>query len=146
MIQRIQTLFLLVATIFAILLLFVPVARLSEASTTLPLFVTGIQDLGVWYLTLLFVPCIAIPFFQIFLFKNRKRQLTIGKIGLFYWFLWTTIFLFICYFIVIDKTKSFDIIPAFGAILPVVSIGFFIMANKAIKKDEDLVRSIDRIR
>jgi hypothetical protein len=30
--------------------------------------------------------------------------------------------------------------------LPIVSIVFLVLANKAIKKDEDLVKSVDRLR
>ena len=33
-----------------------------------------------------------------------------------------------------------------GIFLPVVSIVFLALANKAIKKDEDLVKSVDRLR
>jgi hypothetical protein len=33
-----------------------------------------------------------------------------------------------------------------GMILPIVSIVFLGLANKAIKKDEDLVKSVDRLR
>lgn len=33
-----------------------------------------------------------------------------------------------------------------GMFLPIVSIVFLALANKAIKKDEDLVKSVDRLR
>jgi hypothetical protein len=33
-----------------------------------------------------------------------------------------------------------------GVLLPIISIVFLVMANKAIKKDEDLVKSVDRLR
>ena len=33
-----------------------------------------------------------------------------------------------------------------GMFLPIFSIVFLALANKAIKKDEDLVKSVDRIR
>lgn len=33
-----------------------------------------------------------------------------------------------------------------GMFLPIVSIVFLVLANKAIKKDEDLVKSVDRLR
>ena len=33
-----------------------------------------------------------------------------------------------------------------GMFLPLVSIVFLVLANKAIKKDEDLVKSVDRLR
>ncbi|OSS38566.1 hypothetical protein C723_2549 [Christiangramia flava JLT2011] len=33
-----------------------------------------------------------------------------------------------------------------GMFLPIVSIVFLVLANKAIKRDEDLVKSVDRLR
>jgi hypothetical protein len=33
-----------------------------------------------------------------------------------------------------------------GMLLPIISIVFIALANKAIKKDEDLVKSVDRLR
>jgi ABC-type polysaccharide transport system permease subunit len=33
-----------------------------------------------------------------------------------------------------------------GVLLPIISIVLLAMANKAIKKDEDLVKSVDRLR
>ncbi|TDP61963.1 DUF4293 family protein [Flavobacterium dankookense] len=33
-----------------------------------------------------------------------------------------------------------------GIFLPIISIVFLVLANKAIKKDEDLVKSVDRLR
>jgi hypothetical protein len=33
-----------------------------------------------------------------------------------------------------------------GMFLPIVAIVFLVLANKAIKKDEDLVKSVDRLR
>ncbi len=41
-----------------------------------------------------------------------------------------------------DITVSYQI----GSYLPVIAIAFIILANRAIKKDEKLVRSLDRIR
>jgi len=33
-----------------------------------------------------------------------------------------------------------------GILLPILSIVLLVLANKAIKKDEDLVKSVDRLR
>ncbi|MEM8927237.1 MAG: DUF4293 family protein, partial [Bacteroidota bacterium] len=33
-----------------------------------------------------------------------------------------------------------------GMLIPVFSIVFLVLANRAIKKDEDLVKSVDRLR
>lgn len=41
---------------------------------------------------------------------------------------------------------SADIAPRAAAIFPVAIVALEILANRAIRKDEELVRSIDRIR
>ncbi len=33
-----------------------------------------------------------------------------------------------------------------GVLFPIISIVFLVLANKAIKRDEDLVKSVDRLR
>ena len=73
------------------------------------------------------------------MFKNRVKQIKIGKLAIAYWVIWAVIFVILS--LSIDNLK-----PSFGAIIPLLSILFIYLANKAIRKDEDLVRSIDRIR
>ncbi len=146
MIQRIQTLYLLFSIVVGTLLFFIPVAVFSSASTVHPIFVTGIKSAALWYLLLVYLPCLVFPFYQIFLFKNRRKQLTMGKISVAIWVLWATFFVFVCYFMLSGIVGDGEFSPAFGAILPVIAILFIVLANKAIKKDEELVRSIDRIR
>lgn len=138
MIQRIQTLFLLAAVICGVILFFIPVASAIDTSG-LDLFVTGIKGSAKWYLHLIFYPCLILPFVQIFMFKNRVKQIKIGKLAIAYWVIWAVIFVILS--LSIDNLK-----PSFGAIIPLLSILFIYLANKAIRKDEDLVRSIDRIR
>ncbi|HPW66869.1 MAG TPA: DUF4293 domain-containing protein [Salinivirgaceae bacterium] len=137
MIQRIQTLFLLAAVICGVILFFIPVASAIDANGLI--FVTGIEGSTKWYLHLIFYPCIILPFAQIFMFKNRVKQIKIGKLAIAYWIIWAVIFVILS--LSIDNLK-----PSFGTIIPLLSILFIYLANKAIKKDEDLVRSIDRIR
>ena len=86
-----------------------------------------------------FLSCLILPFVQIFMFKNRVKQIKIGKLAIAYWVIWAVIFVILS--LSIDNLK-----PSFGAIIPLLSILFIYLANKAIRKDEDLVRSIDRIR
>ncbi|HOG20567.1 MAG TPA: DUF4293 domain-containing protein [Salinivirgaceae bacterium] len=137
MIQRIQTLFLLAAVICGVILFFIPVASTIDANGLI--FVTGIEGSTKWYLHLIFYPCLILPFVQIFMYKNRVKQIKIGKLAIAYWLIWAVIFVILS--LSINNFK-----PSFGTIIPFISILFIYLANKAIKKDEDLVRSIDRIR
>ena len=86
MIQRVQTLYLLLATIFTGLLLFVPLASSDISNmhadlTAWGIYVTDMTNNGLitqvlshsWFGILLTVTTL-LPFATIFLYKNRKRQ------------------------------------------------------------------------
>jgi dipeptide/tripeptide permease len=84
-----------------------------------------------------------LPLVTIFMFRARKRQLTLCFVSI----------LAVCSFITIalQRTKNLNAVPAsesywIGTVLPVVSIVFLIMAMIGIRKDEKLVRSVDRLR
>ena len=87
MIQRVQTLYLLLATIFTGLLLFVPLASSDISNmhadlTAWGIYVTDMTNNGLitqvlshsWFGILLTVTTL-LPFATIFLYKNRKRQM-----------------------------------------------------------------------
>jgi ABC-type polysaccharide transport system permease subunit len=56
--------------------------------------------------------------------------------------------IFFFYIPMIEKKISIvpDYSKAFGIYLPLVALVFLIMANRAIKRDDKLVRSADRLR
>ena len=87
MIQRVQTLYLLLATIFTGLLLFVPLASSDISNmhadlTAWGIYVTDMTNNGLitqvlshsWFGILLTVTTL-LPFATIFLYKKRKRQM-----------------------------------------------------------------------
>ena len=54
-------------------------------------------------------------------------------------------------FCILENYNIFSIIPIVGdsnftKLVPVVAIIFLVLANKSIKKDDDLVKSADRLR
>lgn len=76
-------------------------------------------------------------------FKNRKQQFVLNRFNL-------LLNLFLLGFFVV---RSLSISggtsvseKGIGMLIPVFSIVFLVLANKAIKKDEDLVKSVDRLR
>ena len=84
---------------------------------------------------------IVIPFWNIFQFRNRKRQFVLNRVLL----LITFGILFnqcIGYFNA-DKNETHQLLVCVVAILTII---FISLANKAIKRDEDLIRSADRLR
>ena len=131
MIQRIQTIYLLIISLISILsYLIFPKLNYTFSGLSFTNY------LVVPYLCLSFF----VSFFNIFLFKNRGLQLNINKIHL----LIHLLVLFIFSFIIYQKKINYSDIQ--WIITPISSIFFLFLANKGIKSDEDLIRSVDRLR
>ncbi|HEC43163.1 hypothetical protein LCGC14_2605940 [marine sediment metagenome] len=152
MIQRIQTLFLLGAAVFLVLMLFMPIAEiLTEDGITYTALSKGLQKadrdvvVETWPVFILVLVSAALLFLNVFLYKNRKLQirfcvygiiLGFGMIGLMYYF-WVVIFR------QLDVNSYWLRMPV---IFPVVAIILTYLAFRGIRKDEILVRSMDKIR
>jgi drug/metabolite transporter (DMT)-like permease len=120
MIQRIQTVyFLLVVGLMMVLLFVLPVSVLKPTESG------GIAILA---------------FIAIFLFKKRKTQIWFGYIILFILLLDYVLF-FVCSF---DSSAFASGILTF--LIPLVAGIFDFLAIKGIRRDEKLVRSLDRLR
>ena len=84
---------------------------------------------------------------SIFLYKKRVLQAKITRIAIL-----TNIILIALVFFVYAKIietnliASPDYLDEAGIYFPLISLVFLILANRAIMKDEKLVRSVDRLR
>ena len=144
MIQRIQTVYLLLSLACAILLYFVPVWQSAAA-----LIDEGMNVIGAGtHLLLLPVPVLMVisHLLSIFTYKNRKRQkhFCTGNILLYIIFLLGALLL-----IQLEHQffQHFDLLEfRLGALLPVAGIVFNTLAVRGIRKDEALLRSMDRLR
>jgi hypothetical protein len=155
MLQRIQSIWLLLASLVIFSLFLFPLVRnvyVSGVPSTIK--VTGIyQDLnGVQAHTQSFIALIAatvivaiLPLILIFLYRNRKQQIVLCYgyivviIGYSFWVSQT----------VKSFTEGANLATnnfGIGALLSSVSIVLVIMAAKAIQRDEKLVKSADRLR
>jgi hypothetical protein len=155
MIQRIQTLYLLLAVALMSLTLFLPLATIVDGANEIVIkafAVNGLADVAnalPIYLGLLLVISTALLLTIIFLFKKRMLQirlcvsaivLLVGSaafIGLY------------CYRVcdLISASNSEHIFTVgFAALMPVVAIIPVVLAIRGIARDEALVRSLDRIR
>lgn len=158
MIQRIQTIFLMLAFIASVLLFTrLPIALfpLQEAGVTVPLnLISSYQNpetsqdtftnINVIPLIILAAVVALLSIISVFLYKNRPLQLRITMFG----FLANVILIIIMFFTA-DEMQTLLKTQAkyqFGAILPLISLVFIILASKAIRKDEKLVKSADRLR
>lgn len=154
MIQRIQTIYLLIAEILIGTLFFVPLAEITGKEGILyrfqiqGIFMEGLPGSGVnlssWPLIILLVLSIILILVTTFMFRNRILQMRLAKIAVF-----TLVALSVLiYYYVISVTKILAghySMSIFSVILVIAPILVY-LAIRAIKKDELLVRSIDRIR
>ena len=161
MIQRIQTVYLLLVAALGITLCFVPVLQLvtPEEATELQIYnlsAKGLETItdnqspitvtlqGLWGLTLTtaLIPLLALV--DIFLYKKRLLQarlniftvlLCLGYYGVLAIYIWLA---------KMSLGTDWHILP--WASIPLVCMILTLMATRAILKDEALVRAADRIR
>lgn len=151
MIQRKQSLFLLFAGVLIFLMYKIPVATFAVGDAIYQLFAchilnpeTGASVISVVPMAVLPVLSAVLSLIAVFKFKNRKLQMQIGKINLLV--LFTLIVVEGIYFLRLQTILETTGKPGFSAIIPLLAIVLVFMANKAIKKDDDLIKSADRIR
>ena len=153
MIQRSQSIYLLIAVILIILMFFFPLAELLTADGQLYCFDFD----GIWSLdtenkivlntipvAILISIISLISLISIFLFRKRLVQIRLSIFNM-------VLMLGLCgmiYFYVYYASKEL-VAKAYYSItcvFPVISIILTYLAIRAIKKDEGLIRSLDRIR
>jgi len=158
MIQRIQTVYLSLAVIAMGLLFAFPLAQFFSETGAYIFSVTGLKNM-VPDGTIAFNPLIFLPLsigatvtgllalFTIFQYKNRAFQIKLTSIGV---LLCIALIMAIFFLYIHIIEKKIGIVPdyrkAYGIYLPLVALVFMVMANRAIKRDDKLVRSADRLR
>ncbi len=136
MLQRIQTVYLLLAAANALGLIFVFHLWITNEGVTV-----FAKDQMAFFVA--FIVSGVLSLFTIFLFKNRKLQFVLGRLNI------ILNFFLLGFFVYLSLNLSGETVVSekgIGMFLPIISIVFLALANKAIKKDEDLVKSVDRLR
>ena len=152
MIQRIQTIYLMLAAIMLGLTFVFPFATYTldqtdvlfnaygvsknvlEVSTFFPYYITIALSMG-------------LALFSILQYKKRKVQITVGR--LIYLLLVITIaFIFIDFYSLKGQFEidSSAVSCGVSMFLPVAALPIIFMANRNIRKDEALIKSLDRLR
>jgi len=91
----------------------------------------------------MFIGSAVLSFITIFMYTNRKSQFVMGRLNI----LLNLILLgFFVYQSLNVSGEALVSEKGIGMLLPILSIVLLVLANKAIKKDEDLVKSVDRLR
>lgn len=136
MIQRIQTVYLIIAAVIAGGLPFV--FSLWTNSEGAEVFAKDeITYLG------LFAGSAVMSIIAIFMFKNRQSQFVLDRLNIILNFILLGLFVYLSLNLSGETVVSEK---GIGMFLPIISIVLLVLANKAIKKDEDLVKSVDRLR
>jgi len=135
-IQRIQTVYLLISVIISAGLIFV--FHLWTTDMDAPVFAKD----NLIYL-LMFLGSAFLSLISIFRYKNRQSQFVLGRLNIILNFILLGLFV---YQLLKPPGESHISEKGVGIFMPIFSIVFLVLANKAIKKDEDLVKSVDRLR
>lgn len=169
MIQRVQSIYLILSAISCGLMTLVPFAAITTKGKVLfegvvaegdlyTLDVFGVHYLlnehqvelmGLWYIAAMVACACTISIIAIFLFKNRSLQITICKLNLLVYLgviLAISLSADTALSYVIDLGMEGEVEYQLGAAFPIVSAILVFLATRAIKKDDELVRSADRIR
>lgn len=136
MIQRIQTLYLFI--VFLTSGIFPFIANLWETEAQEVVYASS--D---YAYSLLFGGSALLAIISIFLFKKRQNQFVLNRLNTILNLILLGLFVFRSLNLSGETIVS---VKGIGMILPIISIVFLAAANKAIKKDENLVKSADRIR
>ena len=133
MIQRIQSLILLLSALCSLIIIFYfPVLHVRIYNSDNYIFLTDTFS----YPRLFIFLSVGLNIFSIFQFKNRNRQIIINQIS--------KLFISIAFIIIIFQRGELNF--AIGLLLFIIPYSLIILANYLIKKDEKLVKSADRIR
>jgi len=144
MIQRIQTIYLLVATALGILLCFMAPAEFLISTQA-----AGTQSLFSYTEWPLLVISSAIPLLSlvnIFLYKHRILQARINTVNVFLCLGYYAILAFYLWLLHYNFAENFHYTLTLWASIPLIDLVLLMMATRRILKDEALVRAADRIR
>ena len=137
MIQRIQTIYLFLAfVVTGILPFFIPLWTMANGS----LYYFMQNQVYVVVLGL----STTLSLLSIVSYKKRQNQFVIGRLNMILNLILLGLFVYRSLNVSGETLAVSE--KGIGMFLPIVAIVLLALANKAIKKDEDLVKSVDRLR
>ena len=162
MIQRRQTIYMLLTAVLSALLFFMPLVSFNANDNIMKFTIFGIQNPienvslstdYTWPLVVLTILMTLAPLVTIFLYKKRELQVRLCRLNM----LTNIIFVglvFIYYesdilsviFAVENDIYVLDVAYFIGMAFPLVNLVLEILAIRGIKKDIELLKSIDRLR
>ena len=137
MIQRIQTVYLLIALVILGALPYVfPLFTMSDGKE--------FYFMKDSFYTVLFGLSTTLTLISIMYFKKRQHQFVINRLTIILNLILLGLFVYRSLNLSGETIQVSE--KGIGMFLPIVAIVFLALANRAIKKDEDLVKSADRLR
>ena len=137
MIQRIQTVYLLIALVILGALPFVfPLFTMSDGKE--------FHFMNDSFYTVLFGLSTTLTLISIMYFKKRQHQFVLNRLTIILNLILLGLFVYRSLNLSGETVQVS--VKGIGMFLPIVAIVFLALANRAIKKDEDLVKSADRLR
>jgi hypothetical protein len=155
MIQRIQSLFLLLISLLSFLFLgssylnfvdnngsiisitFIAVIKSSSVQSVEPIA-------KAWPVAIILILIVLISIITIFLYKNRKSQLLLSKLLIGVISVLILVSAYYSYIVIIKYSSA--LVPGAKMFLPLLMLILSILAFRGIKKDDQLVKSNDRLR
>lgn len=152
MIQRVQTLYLLLAGLLPAITFIFPVALLVKGDAWLSMTSFAYDMANVdelvgrhpWWLAIIELLTIVLTFIALFSYKNRKKQIKWIHFALASNMVWCMVL--IAYAFSIAGRTGLDLSFSLCSISNPIAMVALLMAQRAIKKDELLVKAADRIR
>jgi hypothetical protein len=137
MIQRIQTIYLLLAfVVTGVLPFFIPLWTMANGKDYF-----FMQNQA--YVVILGLST-TLSLLSIVSYKKRQNQFVIGRLNIILNLILLGLFVYRSLNVSGETLAVSE--KGIGMFLPIVAIVLLVLANKAIKKDEDLVKSVDRLR
>jgi len=137
MLQRIQTLYLLLAfVVTGVLPFLIPLWKMADGKdyyfmqNQVYVVVLGLST--------------TLSLLSIVSYKKRQNQFVIGRLNIILNLILLGLFVYRSLNVSGETLMVSE--KGIGMFLPIVAIVLLVLANKAIKKDEDLVKSVDRLR
>ena len=137
MVQRIQTLYLIIALVInGARPFYFPLWTLSNN--------TEYYFMANELYTILFGLCTTLSLISILFYKKRQHQFVLNRLTIILNLILLGLFVYRSLSLSGETPAVSE--KGIGMFLPIVAIVLLVLANKAIKKDEDLVKSVDRLR
>lgn len=156
MIQRKQTLYLLLSGILMLLTLFIPMARVTTYQKIYTMDTTGMTDMAgqlvypTWILMALSILIVLLSFISIFLYKNRTLQMRMTMFNL---ILKPGLYALAVYYLLsfgdmvgyeAEGTPFYSVTP--WVALPILAMILDYLAHRGIAIDDRTIKYMDRLR